>query len=133
MTWPAGWSKDDQIRWMEQRLWERNAEKEGKKIEGLDAKGIPDALSLECWLAKKRDGLSWQEIVIKLYPQYRKSKTSMIAGISKARRDFELAETPNPKKMFKATMDDTIREVFACSPQQFKKYIDSIRPNRVKK
>ena len=128
----AGWSKEHRIRWVEQRLLERRAKEKGRIEDDLDAMGIPDSTSLEVWLAKERDGLSWQQIVIKYYPQYRKS-TIKTAGISKARRAYMSVEnSPDRKKSFKHGMDETIQDLFGCSPQDFKRYIDSIRYKRRK-
>ena len=81
-----GWPKEDRIRWVEWRLKERIAKESGRYADrDLSAEGVPDRISLEVWLAKERDGLSWQQIVIKYFPQYvgRRQKS---AGMSKARR-----------------------------------------------
>lgn len=132
----SGWSKEDYIRWVEHRLRERCAadkvpedDLDAKRI--LDAKGIPDAKSLEVWLAKERDGLSWQQIVIKYYRrQYRTPTAIKTAGISKARRVHRLVTRrfkPTERQSFKYHMEATIREVFGCTPQAFKRYFNSIR------
>ena len=127
-----GWSKKDLIRWVEQRLLERRAKEAGKISDDLDAQGIPDRTSLEVWLAKERDGRSWQQIVIKYYPHYRKRTASAIktAGISKARRTYILVARrmePTARQQFLYAMDRTIREVFGCTPEDFKRYLNSIR------
>ncbi len=125
-----GWSKKDLIRWVEQRLLERRAKEAGKISDDLDAQGIPDATSLEVWLAKERDGLSWQQIVIKHYPQHRTPSAIKTAGISKARRAYILVARhlePTARQQFLYAMDRTIREVFGCTPEDFKRYLNSIR------
>jgi hypothetical protein len=126
----SGWSKEDLIRWVEQRLSERRAKEAGEISDDLNAQGIPDATSLEVWLAKERDGLSWQQVVIKHYPQYRKSAGIKTAGISKARRAYILVTRrlePAARQRFRYAMDRTIREVFRCTPEDFKRYLNSIR------
>src|SRR5579863_2199374 len=61
----ARWPKGDRIRWVEERLRERGAKEIGHlSHRDLDTEGVPDRTSLEVWLAKERDGSSWQEIVI---------------------------------------------------------------------
>jgi hypothetical protein len=78
------WPKEDLIRWVEWRLRERLTKESGRDPgRDLDAEGVPDRISLEVWLAKERDGLSWQQIVIKYFPQYLK-RAQKSAGISKA-------------------------------------------------
>jgi hypothetical protein len=131
-----GWSKQDLIRWVEQRLRERRAKEAGKFTDDLDAKGIPDTKSLQVWLAKERDGLSWQQIVIKYYREYRSPGDIKVAGISKARRAYMLVARrlePTARQGFRYHMDETIRQVFGCSPEDFKRYINSIRTDRRRK
>ncbi len=133
MGWPAGWSRADQIRWVEMRLMERRAiEEKGVQGYDLDAAGIPDRVSLEIWLAKERDDLSWQQIAQKYKPAlYKRSKA---AAMSSVRRAHEAVDnSPNPRKKFRYDMDQIVRDVFGCSPQDFKKYISSIRVSRLKK
>jgi len=128
--WP-GFSKDDKIRWVEERLRDRQAAAAGLVADDLDAKGIPDAVSLQVWLAKERDGLSWQQIAIKHYPNYKNPK---LGGVSKARRAYRAVErSPEPKRAFKHLMEERIQELFGCSPEDFKRYIDSIRINKPSK
>lgn len=123
------WPKRDRIAWVGQRLLERLAAREGRINDlELDAKGVPDQTSLEVWLAKERDGLSWQQIVIKYFPNYPKSKRKS-AGISKARRVYDLVERalePTPQRKLQLWLDQRIRNVFNCTPEQFKRYLKSI-------
>jgi len=128
-----GWSKEDLIRWVEQRLVERRTKEAGKISGELDAQGIPDTTSLEVWLAKERDGLSWQQIAIKYYPQYREHSAIKTAGVSKARRAYMLVARrlePTARQRFQYAMDRTIRDVFSCTPEDFKRYLNSIRVDK---
>src|SRR5439155_15248328 len=96
-----GWPKEDRIRWVEWRLKERIAKESGRHADrDLDAEGIPDRITLEVWLAKERDGLSWQQIAIKYFPQYTHDGQKS-AGVSKARRVYMLVEravSPTPER-----------------------------------
>jgi hypothetical protein len=123
------WPKEDRIRWVEWRRNERLSETAGRNPQrDLDAEGVPDRLSLEVWLAKERDGLSWQQVVIKYFPEY-KGREKRPAGISKARRVCMLVEralSPTPKRAAKHLLDARIQDLFGCNPEQFKRYLDSI-------
>ncbi len=123
-----GWPKEDRIRWVEWRRNERLSEAAGRNPgRDLDAEGVPDLQSLEIWLSKERDGFSWQQIVIKHFPQYRRGQKS--AGVSKARRVFasvERALSPTPKQLIGSILDARIKRVFGCTPEQFKRYLDAI-------
>lgn len=126
MTWP----KKDRIRWVEARLNERLSEQAGRNpTRNLDAEGVPDRLSLEVWLAKERDERSWQQIAIKLLSQYQKNKS---AAMSKARRLFDSVEraiSPSRKQHLKHSLPGRIQSLFGCTPEEFKRYLDSI-PSR---
>ncbi len=129
----SGWSKNDEIRWVEQRLRERVAKEAGKIPDDLDAQGVPERTSLELWLAKERDGLSWQQVANKYYPYYRRHAAIKSAGISKARRAYasvQRALEPSVKESFRRHMDATIRTIFNCTPEDFKWYLNSIRLDR---
>ena len=131
-----GWSKENRIRWVEERLRDRRAKETGKIPDDLEAQGIPDMPSLLVWLAKERDGLSWQQIAIKYYPQYRKPGAIKAAGISKARRAHTLVQRrlePTIRQSFRYTMDKAIRELFDCTPEDFKRYLNSIRIDKRRK
>src|SRR5690348_444104 len=136
MNAKESWRKEDRIRWVEWRLRERTtAEKEKEKDRTeldidreheLDAAGVPPRLALEIWLAKDRDSQSWLQIVIKFLPQYAKAK---VAGISHARRlhsTVQRALEPQGKKALKNHLDSRIRELFQCTPEAFKRYLNSI-------
>jgi hypothetical protein len=90
---------------------------------------------LEVWLAKERDGRSWQQIVIEYLPDYL-SKNAKTAGISLARRIVETVErelNPRPSESLKHWLDGRIEELFHCTPQQFKRYLDGISARQTKK
>jgi hypothetical protein len=126
-----GWSKEDFVRWVEQRLREREGRAE---LDVLDSQGIPDELNLRVWLAKERDGQSWQQIAIKYFPQYGSAVKS--AGMSKARRAYEVVARrlePTARQRFTYHMESVIREVFSCTPEDFKRYLNSIRVDRRRK
>jgi hypothetical protein len=133
------WPLEDRIRWVEWRVQERITaakQKESGQLNEfdpdpeheLDTASVPDRLSLEVWLAKERDGQSWQQIVIKQLPQYAKGK-HITAGMSKARRmhaSVEKALEPPRKDALRRHLDGCIWELFHCTPQDFKRYLDSI-------
>src|SRR2546422_11121861 len=122
------WPKEDRIRWVEWRLRERIAKESGRSDRDLDAEKVPDRISLQVWLAKERDGLSWQQIVIKYFPQYAEHE-KRLAGMSKARRVYMLVERalePKKKESVRRILDSRIQSLFGCTPEQFKKYLDSI-------
>jgi hypothetical protein len=123
------WPKQDRIRWVEWRRNERLSEEAGRNPDrDLDGERVPDRLSLEVWLAKERDGLSWQQIVIKYFPEYN-GREKRPAGISKARRVWMVVEralSPTPKLAAKYLLDGRIQDLFACTPEQFKRYLESI-------
>lgn len=123
------WPKEDLVRWVECRRNERLSEAPGRNPgRDLDAEGVPDLRSLEVWLSKERDGLSWQQIVIRHFPQYdRRGQRS--AGISKARRvhaSVERALSPSPKQALRHLLDARIMDLFGCTPEQFRKYLEAI-------
>lgn len=136
-------AKDDRIKWVEWKLQQRVEAEEGKighKLRApsdeyradhgqLDAEGVPDQKSLEVWLAKERDGLSWNGIVIRFFPQYsRKSQKS--GGMSKARRVHGVVKRalePSVKEEFRQFMVHRIDELFGCTPENFKRYLLSIK------
>jgi hypothetical protein len=124
-----GWSKESFVRWVEQRLRERQAK--NADLDALDSQGIPDKTSLQVWLAKEHDGQSWQQIAIRYFPQYGKAIKS--AGVSKARRAYAMVAQrlePTARQRFRYHMEDTIREVFGCTPEDFKRYLNSIRVDK---
>src|SRR5713226_1969776 len=130
MTTTERWPKEDRIRWVEERLRDRVAQESGR-AEYVDLpEEFPGRKSLEVWLAKERDGQSWQQIVIKHFPEYVKRKTpSKSAGISRARRAYMLVERalePSRKSSLRWWLDERIKEVFGCTPKDFKKYLSSI-------
>jgi hypothetical protein len=125
------WPKEDRIRWVEQRLNERTSG--NYEARDLDAKKVPDQISLQVWLAKERDGLSWQQIMIK-YPQFAKGSKS--AGISKVRRAhmrIERALQPTLKESRRHILDAQIQSLFGCSPLHFKEYLESIQTRKPRK
>jgi hypothetical protein len=130
------WPKEDRVRWVEWRRNERLSDAAGRNPDrDLDAQGVPDLKSLDVWLSKERDGLSWQQVVIKHFPQYdRRGQRS--AGVSKARRMYasvERALSPSPEQAFRDLLDARIEDVFGCSPEQFKRYLDSIPTRKHRK
>ena len=127
----SGWSKEDFIRWVEQRLREREGSVDP---DSLDSQGIPDELSLRVWLAKERDGQSWQQIAIKYFPHYGSAVKS--AGMSKARRAYAMVGRrlePTARQRFTYHMESVIRKVFSCTPEDFKRYLNSIRVDKRRK
>lgn len=130
------WPKEDRVRWVEWRRNERLSAAAGRNPgRDLDAEGVPDLQSLEVWLSKERDGRSWQQIVIKHFPHYdRRGQRS--AGISKARRVYasvERALSPSSKQLAGSILDARIKQVFGCSPEQFKVYLDAIPTRKRRK
>ncbi len=133
MTAVRGWPKEDRIRWVEERLRTQIAFDSGKQDVQLKYKG--PRKSLEIWLSKERDGLSWHQIVIKYFPDYLRRKNNS-AGISKARRAYDVVEralAPSLKAMLHAGLEERIREVFECTPEEFKSYLSSVRTSGHKK
>jgi hypothetical protein len=125
----------DHIRWVECRLQERIDFDAGKLPNWVQLSCVLPRLSLEVWLAKKRDKKSWQQIVIQYLPDYLSKKAKM-AGISQARRVFEAVErelNPKPSESLKQWLDGRIGELFHCTPEQFKKYLDGISARQTKK
>jgi hypothetical protein len=130
------WPKKDRIQWVEWRRNERLSQESGLNPErDLDAEGVPDRLSLDVWLAKERDGLSWQQICIKFLPEYGpRGKRS--AGMSKSRRmhaSVERALSPSRKQSIRYALDVRIQDLFGCTPEEFKKYLDSISSQKRRK
>ena len=129
MTWP----KEDRIRWAEWRLREWEALESRQAFEGQSDETPPARKDLEVYLAKERDGLSWQQVVIRHFPEYRRGKKEITAGISMARRAclrIERAIAPPRKEFLRQLLDERIESVFGCSPEEFRKYIFSRRSNR---
>jgi hypothetical protein len=128
---------EGQIRWVELRLGERIAFDQGQFPEWTGLQSDQPRKNLEVWLAKERDGLSWQQIVIKHFPEYlRQGGPGKIAGISKARRVFETVKReldPTPDETLRDWLNGKIEEVFGVRPQVFKKYLDSLRIERPEK
>jgi len=126
------WSKEDCISWVRQRIRNWAAYEADKGQVSPDREGIPDKLSLQVWLAKEADGRSWQQIVLKYFPQYR-GKSVQTAGISRARRCHEAVEralSPTPQERLHSMIDGRIRQWFECTPEQFKQYLNSIPKRR---
>lgn len=113
LTWPI----EDRIRWVEQRLREWESVRRGSRSADPQFVGcLPVRKDLEVWLAKERDGLSWQQIAIKYLRQ------SGMAALSKTRRAHarvERAIAPSRKELQWGWLDGRIREVFGCTPEQF--------------
>jgi hypothetical protein len=76
------WEKQHLINWIETRVI--------RGIGGVPEAGRPERIDLEIWLAKVRDGLSWQQIALKFFT----SKNS--ASLSKARRAYERVQRSHP-------------------------------------
>jgi hypothetical protein len=142
MNLKESWPREDRIRWVEWKIQQRmGAEKEkpGEAREfdlnlgrELDKQGIPDRQSLEVWLAKERDDRSWRQIVIKYFPDYVKAK-HVAAGISQARRCHAVVERalePQGRQAIKRLLDARIGELFQCTPETFKRYLNSIKTPR---
>jgi hypothetical protein len=129
------WPKPNRIAWVEQRLLERLAANKGKvDHRELDSHDVPEELSLNVWLAKDRDGLSWQQIVRKYFPRYLRTQQKD-AGISKARRAYGVVERalePTPKVSIRGFLNARIEDLFGCTPEEFKKYLESIRTDKRK-
>jgi hypothetical protein len=134
------WPDKDRISWSEERLRLRLFERAKREANqdfprDLDAEGVPDILSLEVWLAKKRDKLSWQQIVIKHFPEYARKQHKQ-AGMSRARRAYMTVERslqPSAKQSLRLYLDDRVRDLFDCSPEEFKRYLESIRTDKRRK
>jgi hypothetical protein len=127
LTWP----KADRIRWAEWRL--REWDSLGRFSPDRSEDTLPDRKDLEVWLAKERDGKSWQQIVNKHFPEYRRQNRVKTAGISMARRAclrIERAIAPPRKEFMRQLLDERIENVFGCSPDEFRRYILSRRDNR---
>ena len=76
------WSREHLIRWVDTRVQ--------RCIAGVSEQGRPERVDLEIWLAKVRDGLSWQQIALKFFT----SKDA--ASMSKARRAYERVRRSHP-------------------------------------
>ena len=76
------WSKEHLIRWVETRV--------RMCIVGFSEEGRPARIDLEIWLAKVRDGLSWEKIALQFYG----GKNS--AALSKARRAYQRVRRSHP-------------------------------------
>jgi len=119
LTWP----KEDRIRWAEWRLREWDSIEAGKRPPEF-ASGLPTREDLNVWLAKERDDLSWQQNAIKHFPQC--VGRSKAAGMSMARRAHKRIEqtiAPSGKKFMNEWLDGHIKELFGCTPEEFKKYL----------
>lgn len=127
------WPQEDRIRWVERRLDQRLAHKAGAQGLDPDRDGVPDEISLRIWLDKEREGLSWQQIFNKYFSKKGKGKT---AGMSQARRCHEAVEkalSPPEKKVLRMYIEGQIRHLFHCTPEEFKRYLDSIPTRKRRK
>jgi hypothetical protein len=76
------WSKEHLIKWIETRVQ--------RCIAGVPEAKRPERIDLEIWLAKVRDGLSWQQIVLQFFT----SKNP--AALGKARRAYQRVHRSHP-------------------------------------
>jgi hypothetical protein len=135
MTAAERWPTSDRVRWVEERLKALVAFKSGQLKPWVVVREKLPRKSMEVWLAKERDKVSWQRIVINHFPQYIKAGKKG-AGISKARRvhlEVERALEPSTKQLLREHLEDRIKDLFACTPRQFKSYLESIRTRKLKK
>ena|ERR1035438_8448490 len=127
-------SSKDQIRWVESRLRERIAFEQGQFPEWRQLQSAQSRENLEIWLAKERDGRSWQQIVIKHFPEYlRPGGLGKTAGMSKARRVYNAVQrelNPTDEEVLRDWLDSKIEELFGVRPEVFKKYVHNIRSDR---
>ena len=129
------WPRNDRIRWVETRRRALVSFRSGELAAWVVVDEDLPLQSMEVWLAKERDGLSWQQIVIKFFPEYRGSRRKS-AGVSKARRvyaEVERALEPSEKDRLEKYLDVRIAELFNCSPEQFDQYLESVRLGRRRK
>ena len=90
------------------------------------ARSLPSVKDLEVFLAKERDGLSWQEIAIKYFPDCtRRSKAAGVSTSRRAHKRIEDAIAPPKRKYIKLMLDSRIEELFGVKPETFKKYVRS--------
>jgi hypothetical protein len=136
MTAATRWPRDDRVRWIEKRLQERIAFESEEGLKDWVVLGHDLARrDLEVWLAKERDGLSWQQIAIKHFPEYKKTQLKS-AGMSKARRTYDLVERalePSAEESVERHIEVSLKDVFGGTPSQFKKYVEGIRTRKRRK
>jgi len=90
------------------------------------ARGLPSVKDLEVFLAKERDGLSWQQIATKHFPDCtRRSKAAGMSTSRRAHKRIEDAIAPPKRKYIKMLLDSRIEELFGVKPETFKKYLRS--------
>ncbi|PYV77216.1 MAG: hypothetical protein DMG97_02220 [Acidobacteria bacterium] len=58
---PVPWPKDDEIRWVQWRVWEREAIEAGKSAD-WDKKGAYSLTDYRAWLLHERDHRSFQQV-----------------------------------------------------------------------
>ena len=117
------WPQEDRIRWVEQRLKEWDSVESGRRPKDF-AEQLPERNDLEVWLGKEREGLSWQQVAIRYFPDcFKRSKN---AGMSMARRAhgrIEYAIAPPRRQLVNQLLDGRIRKLFGCTPEEFRKYL----------
>ena len=132
LTWP----KKDRIQWAEQRLLEWESLAAGRRApDPKFERRLPARKDLEVWLAKEREELSWQQVVIKYFPEYLNRGKGKTAGVSTARRAhqrIEEARAPSRKQYLRSWLDGSIEELFRCTPDEFRSYILSTPDKRKK-
>ena len=127
---PAGWSKEDEIRWVENRVWDQ-------KKERRYSRSIPEAQDLEIWLAKERDRLSWNQIALKYFPEsYKPSARENWSAVNKARRAYERVQrylNPTQQEALQKMVDEhkqririgdlPVEVLYNCSPDYFEEHV----------
>jgi len=99
-----------------------------RKPVGNRPRSCPDDASLLTWLAqekveKGKKGPSWFQVARVYFPAIK----NRVAAISKARRAYENVERflhPTEKERRREWLDSKIKELFLCSPREFKDYLD---------
>jgi hypothetical protein len=117
------WPKKDKVSWVEWRLREWESVKSGRRNDPHFAAGLPNELDLRIWLAKEREGHSWQEIANKYLRGLRLSKPAAISAVRRAHDRIENAIAPSKKQLLYMSLDSQIRRLFGCSPDEFRKYL----------
>ncbi len=69
MEW-VRWPKEDERRWVQWRIWEREAIEAGRTAE-WNKEGTCSLTDYRAWLLHEEDGLSFQEIGNKLFSDYK--------------------------------------------------------------
>jgi hypothetical protein len=119
LTWP----KEDCIRWVEWRLNEWNSVESERRPREF-TRTLPAKLDLYVYLAKERDQLSWQQVAIKYFPELlKRSKAAAISAARRAHERIEQAIAPSEKEFLTQWLDSRIKDLFQCTPEDFKKYI----------